>query len=126
MQIPKFFIEGILPFPTSTRTGPVSVPGVPPLDPYDLPQDLIAEESSVKFKFYTRHTLQLSQATCILVNSFYDLEKSVFDAVNAGIQNSTSKVWHRICTVTLTCTTSRQSPNFRILREISTSKVNVD
>jgi hypothetical protein len=64
-------------------------------DLHDLPQHLIAEESSIEFRFLTWHALQLSVATCILVNSFYDLEKSVFDTVNAEIQNSTLKVSHQ-------------------------------
>ncbi|KAG0584698.1 hypothetical protein KC19_3G228900 [Ceratodon purpureus] len=92
LTIPKFLADGILPLPTSTASGSVSVPGIPPLDLHDLPSYLLEEESSIKFKFYMRHILQLSEVACILVNSFYDLEKSVFDSVNAEIQNSTLKI----------------------------------
>ncbi|XP_073386803.1 UDP-glycosyltransferase 86A1 [Physcomitrium patens] len=55
LTIPKLFEEGILPFPSSHK-GYVNIPGIPPLDFHDLPEYLIAEESSTKHKFYTRHT----------------------------------------------------------------------
>jgi hydroquinone glucosyltransferase len=92
LQIPKFIAEGLLPLPTSTKDGPINIPGLPPFSAFDLPRDLICDESSPNYKFYTRNTLRLGDATCILVNTFYELEKNVFDVVESEILNSTMQV----------------------------------
>lgn len=81
-----------MPLPTSTKDGPVNIPGLPPFSVFDLPSDLIGDESSLSHKFYTRNTLRLGDATCILVNTFYELEKNVFDVVESEILNSTMQV----------------------------------
>jgi hypothetical protein len=92
LQIPKFIEEGLLPLPTSTKDGPINIPGLPPFSAFDLPRDLIGDESSPNYKFYTRNTLRLGDATCILVNTFYELEKNVFDVVESEILNSSMQV----------------------------------
>ena len=92
LKIPKFLEEGLLPLPTSTKDGPINIPGLPPFSAFDLPRDLIGGESSPNYKFYTRNTLRLGDATCILVNTFYELEKNVFDVVESEILNSTMQV----------------------------------
>lgn len=81
-----------MPLPTSTKDGPVNIPGLPPLSVFDLPGDLLCDESAPNYKFYTRNTLRLGDATCILVNTFYELEKNVFDVVESEILDSTMQV----------------------------------
>lgn len=82
-QSERFAREGRVPVTPETQEIPITdIPGLPPLQPRDLPSMYLFAET---YDWYSYHDNRNGKADLVLVNSFYDLEKQAMDGVRKEV-----------------------------------------
>eukprot|EP00249_Psilotum_nudum_P022248 c28435_g1_i1 orf=1992-3461(+) len=90
LHVPLLIQEGYIPFKAKPNVGPeghrqsliTCIPGHPPFPPTDMNSFFQVEDlSDFMFQFKVRPFERLKEATLVLINSFYELEIAVTDAL---------------------------------------------
>ncbi|KAJ7554348.1 hypothetical protein O6H91_06G136500 [Diphasiastrum complanatum] len=85
LYLPRFIEEGIAPVAADVRD--IVVPGLPPLDSYDLPSDWRQSVPQEWREYAFPSLLKIHESSGILVNTFNELEREAIDAVRTEAIN---------------------------------------
>ncbi|KAJ7548937.1 hypothetical protein O6H91_07G033700 [Diphasiastrum complanatum] len=92
MYLPNLIAQGLIPIKSSESTKEresdlISIPGIPPISPSDMPNALKESCPIRRRDFAMRNHLLLHKSSGILLNTFYELEQRSIEALQSDILN---------------------------------------
>lgn len=100
MHAPILHAQGVIPVDRSeaNKLKPVEIPCIPPLHPLEFIASL-QRRSHVMHQLLVECSKHIVEASGILVNSLYELESSVFDALHEHYQVGTK--FSKVCSISM-------------------------